>query len=159
MPKVTQSQINAAISAREKEAHADSKLRAAMLARMQAGRRQGEKALTAHLKRTGFDFDAYDRIRGRQQAEMRRLLKQAEAAAIKRSSARKKHLASGVQNWRKRIESFRDATLVSPFVPVFGVVDRPFLIWPTSRSWTRRSSRGTTGRRCAVCGGARGTKT
>jgi hypothetical protein len=39
-----------------------------MLARMRAGRRQGEKALTAHLKKTGFDFEAYDRIRAQQQA-------------------------------------------------------------------------------------------
>jgi hypothetical protein len=53
MPKLTQSQIKAVISAREREARADSKLRTAMLARMQAVRRQGEKALTAHLKKTG----------------------------------------------------------------------------------------------------------
>jgi predicted ATPase with chaperone activity len=62
MPKFTESQIKAAISARDKEARADSKLRKTMLARMQAMRRQGEKALTSYLKKTGFDFEGYDRI-------------------------------------------------------------------------------------------------
>ena len=133
MPKLTKSHIKAVISAREKETRADAKLRAAMLARMQALQRQGEKALSAHLKKTGFDFRAYEGIRARQQAEMRRLLKQAEAATIKRSSSRRKALASGVQNWREKIERFRGATRVSPFVPAFEVVDTPFLIWPTNR--------------------------
>ena len=133
MPKLTQSQIKAVISAREREARADSKLRTAMLARMQAVRRQGEKALTAHLKKTGFDFGTYDRIRAQQRAEMQRLLKQAEAATIKRSSSRRKELVHGVQNWREKVERFRGATRVSPFVPVFEVVETPFLIWKTSR--------------------------
>ena len=132
MPKFTESQIKAAISAREKETRADSKLRKAMFARMQASRRLGEKALTSYLKKTGFDFKAYDRIRAQQQAEMQRLLKEADRAAIKRSSSRKKELAYGVENWRKNIERFRDATLVSKFVPAFEVVDTPFLIWPTN---------------------------
>lgn len=132
MPKFTKSQIKAAISAREKEMHADSKFRKAMLARTQASRRHGEKALTAYLKKTGFDFEAYDRIRAQRQADMHRLLKEAQKAAIKRSSSRKKELAYGVENWRKNIERFRDATLVSKFVPAFEVVDTPFLIWPTN---------------------------
>jgi hypothetical protein len=132
MPKFTESQIKAAISARDKEARADSKLRKTMLARMQAMRRQGEKALTSYLKKTGFDFEGYDRIRAQQQAEMHRLLKEAQKAAIKRSSSRKKELAYGVENWRKNVERFRDATLVSKFVPAFEVVDIPFLIWPTN---------------------------
>jgi hypothetical protein len=132
MPKFTESQIKAAISAREKETRADSKLRKAMFARMQASRRQGEKALKSYLKKTGFDFEAYDRIRAQQQAEMHRLLKEAQTTAIKRSSSRKKELAYGVENWRKNIERFRDATLVSKFVPAFEVVDTPFLIWPTN---------------------------
>jgi hypothetical protein len=132
MPKFTESQIKAAISARDKETRADSKLRKDMFARMHASRRQGEKALTSYLKKTGFDFKAYDRIRAQQQAEMHRLLKEAQKAAIKRSSSRKKELAYGVENWRKNIERFRDATLVSNFVPAFEVVDTPFLIWPTN---------------------------
>jgi hypothetical protein len=132
MPKLTERQIKAAISAREKEVRADLKLRKAMFARMQASRRQGEKVLTSYLKKTGFDFKAYDRIHAQQQAEMHRLLKEAQKAAIKRSSSRKKELAHGVENWRKNIERFRDATLVSKFVPAFEVVDTPFLIWPTN---------------------------
>jgi hypothetical protein len=132
MPKLAESKIKAAISAREKEARADSELLNAMLDRMRAGRRQGEKALTAHLKKTGFDFEAYDRIRAQQQAEMQRLLKHSEATAIKLSRSRAKALAYGIANWRKRIEGFRDATRVSPFVPVFEVVETPFLIWPTN---------------------------
>ena len=132
MPKFTESQIKAVISAREKETRADSKLRKAMFARMQASRRQGEKALSSYLKKTGFDFKAYDQIRAQQQAEKHRLLKEAQRIAIKRSSSRKKELAYSVDNWRKNIERFRDATLVSKFVPAFEVVDTPFLIWPTN---------------------------
>ena len=132
MPKLTESQIKGAISAREKETRADSKFRKAMFARMQASRRQGEKALTSYLKKTGFDFEAYNRIRAQQQKEMQRLLKEAGTAAIKRSSSRNKELTHGVENWRKNIERFRDATLVSKFVPAFEVVDTPFLIWPTN---------------------------
>jgi hypothetical protein len=63
MPKLTESQIKAVISARDKDARADSELPKAMLARMRAGRRRGKKALTAHLKKAGFDFEAYDNIR------------------------------------------------------------------------------------------------
>ena len=133
MPKLSESQIRAAISAREKEARADSELLKAMLTPMRAGRRQGEKALTAHLKKTGFDFEAYNRIRAQQQAEMQRLLTHSDAAAIRLSRSRAKALASGIANWRKRIEGFRDATRVSPFVPVFEVVETPFLIWPTNQ--------------------------
>jgi hypothetical protein len=133
MPKLTQSQVKAVISAREKEVRADVKLRTAMLARMQAVRRQGEKAVTAHLKKTGFDFGAYQQIRAQQQSEMQRLLKHVEAATTRRSSSRRKELAYGVQNWREKVERFRGATRVSPFVPVFEVVDTPFLIWKTSR--------------------------
>jgi hypothetical protein len=132
MAKFTESQIKAAISKREKQARADSKLRQAMSARMQASRRQGQKALTSYLKKTGFDFEAFDRIRAQQQAEMHRLVKEAETTAIKRSSSRKKDLAYGVASWRKSIERFRDAPLVSQFVPAFEVVDTPFLIWPSN---------------------------
>ncbi len=132
MAKLTESQIKAAISKREKQARADSKFRQAMSARMRASRRQGEKALTSYLKKTGFDFEAVDKIRAQQQTEMQRLLKEAETAAIKRSSSRKKDLAYGVASWRKNIERFRDATLMSQFVPAFEVVETPFLIWPTN---------------------------
>ncbi|HSR33674.1 MAG TPA: hypothetical protein VLY63_24165, partial [Anaerolineae bacterium] len=132
MPKFTERQIKAAISARDKEAHADAKLRTAMAARIKASRRQGEKALAAHLKKTGFDFKAYDRIRAQQQAGMHRILKEAQKAAIKQSRSRNKELAYGVENWRKNIERFRDGALVSRFVPAFEVVDTPFLIWPTT---------------------------
>jgi len=132
MPKFTESQIKAALSAREQEARADSKLHKVISARIQASRRQGEKALASYLKKTGFDFASYERIRAQQQAELRRLLKQAEAASIKRSSSRKKALAKDIANWREKVERIRDATLVSPFVPVFEVVETPFLIWPTN---------------------------
>ena len=132
MPKLTETQIKAAISARDKEARADAKLRAATAARIKASRRQGEKALASYLKKTGFDFKAYDRIRAQQQAEMHRLLKEAQKTAIKQSRSRNKELAYGVGNWRKNIEGFRDGALVSQFVPAFEVVDTPFLIWPTN---------------------------
>jgi hypothetical protein len=95
---------------------------------MRASRRQGEKALTSYLKKTGFDFKTYDRIRAQQQAEMHRFLKEAEKAAIKRSRFRNKELAYGVETWRKNIERFRDGTLVSKFVPAFEVVETPFLL-------------------------------
>src|SRR5439155_23231128 len=103
-------QIRAATSGHVKETRADSKCRKAMFARMQTSRRLGQKALTSYLTKTGFDFKAYDRIRAQQQTEMQRLLKEADRAAIKRSSSRKKELAYGVENWRKNIERFRDAT-------------------------------------------------
>ncbi len=132
MPRITQSQIKAAISAREREARADSKLRTAMLARMQARRRQGEKVLTSYLKNTGFDFEACERLRAQRQAETRQLLKDAEAAEIKRSSSRAKELQYGVESWRSTIDRFRGGALVSGFVPAFEVVDTPFMIWPTN---------------------------
>src|SRR5207244_13431275 len=86
----------------------------------------------SYRKRTGLHFQAYDRSGAQQQAEMQRLLKEADRAGMKRSSSRKKELAYGVEDWRKSIERFRDATLVSKFVPAFEVVDTPFLIWPTN---------------------------
>jgi hypothetical protein len=132
MPKLTESQIKAALSVRDKENRENSKLRKAMFARIQASRRPGEKALLSHLKKTGFDFKAFDRIRAQQQKEMQRLLKEAQQASTKRASARKKELAYGVENWRKNIERLRDSTLVSQFVPAFEVIDTPFLIWPTN---------------------------
>jgi hypothetical protein len=81
--KITGSRIKAALSARDKATRAESKHRTAMQARLQAGRRQGERALTSYLKKTGFDFEAFDKIRAQQQAEMHRLLKEAETAATK----------------------------------------------------------------------------
>jgi hypothetical protein len=106
MPKFTESQIKAAISAREKETRADSKLRKTMLARMQAMRRQGEKALTSYLKKTEFDFKAYDRIRAQQQAEMHRLLKEVQKAAIKRSSSRKKDSRTALRTGARTSNGF-----------------------------------------------------
>jgi hypothetical protein len=132
MAKVTESGIKAALSARDKETRADAKSRRAMLARLQDGRRQGERALTSYLKKTGFDFKACDRIRAKQEAEMHRLVKEAGRAAAKRATSRRKDLAYGVANWRKTIERFRDGTLVSQFVAVLEVVDTPFIIWPTN---------------------------
>jgi hypothetical protein len=132
MPKLTESQIKAAFSAVGKEARAESKLRKAVLAQIQTRRRQGEKVLRSYLKKTGFAFEAYERIRAQNQTEMRRLLKEAEVTAIKRSSSRKRDLGYGVEHWRKSIERFRDGTLVSQFVPAFAVVETPFIIWPTN---------------------------
>ena len=132
MRKPTEAQIKAAISAREKQDRPEPRVRHALRARMQARRRQGEKAITAYLRKAGFDFEAYQIIREQQRAGLHRLLREAETAAIKRSSSQRKNLAYGVQNWRKNIERFRDGTLVSPFVPAFEVVDTPFLIWPTN---------------------------
>lgn len=132
MAKVKESRIKAALSARDKATRAESKDRRGMQARLRAGRRQGERALTSYLKKTGFDFETYDRIRAQQQAEMHRLLKEVETAAAKRSTSRRKDLAYGVATWRKTIEGFRDGTLTSQFVPAFEVVDTPFIIWPTN---------------------------
>jgi hypothetical protein len=117
MPKLTESQIKAALSVRDKETREDSKLRKALSARIQASRRPGEKALVSYLKKTEFDFKAYDRIRAQHRNEMQRLFKKAQQASTKRASSRKKELAYGVESWRKNVERLRESTLVSQFVP------------------------------------------
>ena len=133
MPKLSESQIRAAISAREKEARADSELLKAMLTRMRAGRRQGEKALTAHLKKTGFDFEAYNRIRAQQQAEMQRLLTHSDAAAIRLSRSRAKALASGIANWRSAARRCRPRARAFATPPACPHSSR------SSKSWRLRS--------------------
>jgi hypothetical protein len=79
-----------------------------VLAQIQTRRRQGDKVLGSYLKKTGFAFEAHERIRAQNQTD---------AAAIKRSSSRKRDLGYGVEHWRKSIERFRDGTLVSQFAP------------------------------------------
>jgi hypothetical protein len=130
--KVTESQIKAALSARDKSVRADADARRALLTRVRAGRRQGEKVLVSYLRKTGFDFDACETVRLHQVTQLQRALKEAQTAAVKRSSARNKELKYAVEGWRKTIERFRDGTVTSGFVPAFEVIETPFLIWPTT---------------------------
>jgi hypothetical protein len=132
MSELTKSEIKAALSALEKKRREDPKLRKALRAQMQTRRRRGEKVLRAYLKKTGFDFEAYEKIRVQNQAEMRQLLKQAQAIAVKRSSSVKKDLGDRVESWRQSIERVRDGTLVSQVIPAYEVEETPFLIWPTN---------------------------
>lgn len=132
MPKLSESKIKAALSAAEKEARAESKLHDAVFAQIKKLRRQEEKVLRSHLTKTGFPPADYERIRSQNQTEMRRLLKTAEATAIKRSSSRMKDLRHQVERWRERIERFRNGTVASPWVPAFDVIETPFIIWPTN---------------------------
>jgi len=130
--KLTESDIKTALSAAERESREDPRLRKAQLSEAQARRRQGDKFLMAYLKKTGFDFAAHEKMRAQSQSALQRLLKEQQAAAVKRSSAVKKHLLQGVESWRGTIERFRDGSLRSDFVPAFAVVDTPFIIWPSN---------------------------
>lgn len=130
--KLKESEIKAALSARDEKRREDPKLRKAKLSQTQTRRRGGEKFLTSYLKKTGFEFDAYEKIRAHSQTELRRLLKEQQAAAVKRSSSVRKDLLYSLDSWRKTIDRFRDGTLSSNFVPTFAVVDTPFIIWPTN---------------------------
>jgi hypothetical protein len=131
-PKLKESEIKAALSARDENRSGHPKLGKAKLSQAGMRRRAGQKLLASYLKKTGFDFDAYEKIRAENQAGLRRLLKEEQAAAVKRSSSVKRDLLYGIAGWRKTIEGFRDGTLTSDFVPVFEVVDTPFIIWPSN---------------------------
>jgi hypothetical protein len=128
--KVTESAIKAALAAADAKGREEPTLRKAR-ARAATRRRQGERFLTSSLKRTGFELAAYEKIRAQGQTELRRLLKEQRAAAVKRSSSVKKQVLAGLAGWRRTIDRFRDGTVSSTFVPAFAVVDTPFIIWPT----------------------------
>jgi hypothetical protein len=126
------SEIKAVLSARDAPSPSDQNLRKAERSDAESRRRAGEKLLASYLKKTGFAFDAYEKRRAQGQTGLRRLLKEQQAAAVKRSASVKKDLRHGVEGRRHAIEGFRSGTLISDFVPAFAVVDTPFIIWPTN---------------------------
>jgi hypothetical protein len=129
---VTPSQIKAVLSARDAKAREERAFRKPARPGAQARRRAGERLFTSYLRKSGFDFAALEKMRTQNEAALRRLMKQQRAAAVKRSAAVKKELQWAVASWRDAIERVRNGTLVSDFVPIFDVVDTPFIIWPTN---------------------------
>ena len=94
---------------------------------------QAEKLLTRYWKKTGLDVAAFKKIQAQAQTEMRRLVEDQKADAIKHSSALRDRLRYGVESWRKTIERVRlpNPVLVSNFLPGFVEIKTPFIIWPT----------------------------
>jgi hypothetical protein len=132
--RVTAPQIKAVLSAADearRRTDADSlQAGAAERARL---RTATEKLLTPYWKKTGLDVAAFEKNRAQADTAMRRRAEQQKAAAIKESSTVRDGLRAGLESWHTTLERFRatDATLVSPFVPGFVLLETPFIIWPT----------------------------
>jgi hypothetical protein len=131
MNKLKESDIKGALSALDKKLQADIKLQKTRISQRQVHLLEGKKFLKAYLKKTGFDLGAYEKIRTRRGVQLRRLLKEVQAAGVKRSATVQKSLTHGMEGWRQNINGFVDGTLGSKFVPGYEVVTTPFIIWPT----------------------------
>lgn len=131
--RVTESQIKSALSAVDKRRAADHSLVRATRAERVRIRRGAEKLLTPYWRKTGLDVQAFETTRAKAQAELRRLADQQLATVREQSAAVGDGLRDSAASWRAAIDrlTLPDPSLVTPFVPGYIVIDKPFIIWPT----------------------------
>jgi hypothetical protein len=111
-PKVTESEIKAALSAADRASRGDPRFRKAQLSDAQARRRETQKFLTSYLKKTGFDFATHDKIHVQSQSALQRLLpvRGQELLGLACERARRLCLARA---WRLRATAPRRANVAS----------------------------------------------
>ncbi len=133
MPEINESQIKIALSAARDAHRKYSKVRLADLYErsqiLKTNQRAVENLFASYLTKTGFEIDKFNKIREQNQTELRRILEEIKADAIKQSSSIKDTLRYGVNSQRKTIEHL--AALTPPDKTNIVILASPFLISQT----------------------------
>jgi len=133
MSKINESQIKMALSAaKDVSAAKDERRKYANLrqadllesSQIRTNQRALENLVASYLTKAGFEVDKFEKIREQHQTELRRILEERKAEAVKHSSYVKETFRYGVDNRVKTVEQ-----LQAP--PKYELLNSPFLIWQT----------------------------
>lgn len=111
----------------EYAAHRNATL--SMDSQLQKNKRRVESLLESGLTKAGVELDKLKEIYAHNQTVLRRIQKEQEDEAIKRSSRFKETLRHGIESKRKTMKHLVENG--TPNVTAYKLVDKPFLIWQT----------------------------
>jgi hypothetical protein len=127
MPEFNESQLKTILSAAKDARRKSANLRRADItehSQIRMSQRPVENLAASHLTTAGFEIDKLEKIREQHQTELRRILEERKADAVKHSYDAKDAIRYGVDSRLKNVE-------LLPVPPKYELLNTPFLIWWT----------------------------
>jgi hypothetical protein len=127
MPEFNESQVKKVLSATKDGRRQSANLRRADISersRIRASRGPLENLAASHLTTAGFEIDKFEKIREQHHTELRHIVEERKAEAVKHSYYVKDALRYGVDSRVKNVE-------LLPVPPKYELLNTPFLIWWT----------------------------